>query len=86
MSNLVNAFDFDNPDYSLPVIPEIQTPTTDSSGNFIDVSICEAAYPNQAPPPYGIVSPQLLGVFLSSLVTLRGECLKKSQTLRSRIF
>jgi phospholipase C len=73
MSNLVNAFDFENvrafkikpclmkltiqPDFSIPSIPYIAPPTTDADGNFIDVSICQAEYPTQAPPPYGSQAP-----------------------------
>jgi phospholipase C len=72
MSNLVNAFDFDNvslskpthrrkltiqPDFSIPILPDIAPPATDADGNFIDVSICQADYPNQAPPPYGNQAP-----------------------------
>lgn len=33
------------------------TPTTDADGNFIDVSICEADYPDHIPVPYGIQKP-----------------------------
>jgi phospholipase C len=72
MSNLVNAFDFDNvrnlsislapslssetnshkPDFSIPTIPDIMTPNKDSSGNYDDVSIYQAEYPNLPTPPY----------------------------------
>jgi phospholipase C len=74
MSNLVNAFNFDNvrnlsislapslssetnshkPDFSIPTIPDIMTLNKDSSGNYDDVSICQAEYPNLPTPPYGI--------------------------------
>ncbi|RDW63537.1 hypothetical protein BP6252_11082 [Coleophoma cylindrospora] len=35
MSNLVNAFDFDNPDYSIPDLPVPTTPIKDADGNII---------------------------------------------------
>lgn len=70
MSNLVNAFDFDNvtllftntlinanlqqPDYSIPFLPVIPSPSTDSSGNYNAASVCEALYGHFGPPiPYG---------------------------------
>lgn len=54
MSDLVKAFDFDNPNYSLPSIPTISPPTTDSTGTYNGYAVCEATYPTQRPPvPYG---------------------------------
>jgi len=55
MSDLVNAFDFDNPDYSLPSIPSIASPSVDAStGVWNGYAVCEALYPTQRPPvPYG---------------------------------
>lgn len=54
MSNLLNAFDFDNPDYSLPNIPVAETPTTNSKGDYVGSAQCQAKYPTQRPPvPYG---------------------------------
>lgn len=35
MSNLVNAFDFENPDYSIPDLPFTETPIADDDGNLI---------------------------------------------------
>jgi len=53
MSNLVNALDLDNPDTSLPTIPEAETPDT-AQGKYTGTSNCEAAYPVQRPTvPYG---------------------------------
>ncbi|KAI1323731.1 phosphoesterase family-domain-containing protein [Xylariaceae sp. FL0255] len=55
MSDLVKAFDFENPDYSLPTIPEISAPITDENGNYDGYSVCESTYTVQRPPvPYGI--------------------------------
>ncbi|KAI5459062.1 putative hemolytic phospholipase C precursor [Mariannaea sp. PMI_226] len=35
MSNLLNAFDFDNPDYSIPNLPKPETPIKNSDGEII---------------------------------------------------
>ncbi|KAJ5625030.1 hypothetical protein N7510_001339 [Penicillium lagena] len=54
MSNLLNAFDFDNPDYSLPNIPVAATPVTNSKGTYVGSAQCQAKYSSQRPPvPYG---------------------------------
>lgn len=67
MSNLVKAFDFKNPDFSLPTIASAPTPlrnwkapaTTDGllgalDGNYIGYSICLDTYNVTQPPvPYG---------------------------------
>ncbi|CAG8959840.1 hypothetical protein HYFRA_00001749 [Hymenoscyphus fraxineus] len=54
MSSLVNAFDFTNPDFSLPVIPDAPVPHTNSEGIYDGSSHCESLYSNiQPPPPYG---------------------------------
>ncbi|KAJ5212782.1 uncharacterized protein N7498_004428 [Penicillium cinerascens] len=53
MSNLVNALDLDNPDTSLPTIPEAETPEM-AFGKYTGTSNCEAKYPTQRPTvPYG---------------------------------
>jgi phospholipase C len=53
MSSLVNAFDFANPDYSLPSLPYAPPPHTDSSGNYDGSSYCESLYPVTRPTvPY----------------------------------
>ncbi|RDL29995.1 uncharacterized protein BP5553_10622 [Venustampulla echinocandica] len=44
MSSLVNAFDFANPDYSLPFIPDAPAPHQDASGNYDGASYCENKY------------------------------------------
>lgn len=52
MSNLVNAFDFTNPDYSLPNLPIAKTPDI-SAGVYDGASLCEAQYPTPRPTvPY----------------------------------
>jgi phospholipase C len=54
MSNLVNAFDFDNPDYSLPDLPEAETPDTNSKGGYTGSSNCQSRHSQTRPPvPYG---------------------------------
>ena len=67
MSNLLKAFDFDNPDYSLPSIASVPTPlrnwnapiTTDGllgaySGNYVGTSRCLDKFNVTQPPvPYG---------------------------------
>jgi phospholipase C len=54
MSNLVGAFDFDHPDFSIPSIPDVPTPSTDSSGNYDAAANCQALYGFPKPPiPYG---------------------------------
>jgi phospholipase C len=56
MSNLVSAFDFQNPDYSIPSLPEAPEPHTDDQGAYDGAAYCEATYPVQRPPvPYGDV-------------------------------
>ncbi|KAJ5351714.1 hypothetical protein N7452_000688 [Penicillium brevicompactum] len=54
MSNLVNAFDFDHPNYSLPQIPEADTPDTNSKGEYVGTSNCQSRHAETRPPvPYG---------------------------------
>ena len=53
MGNLMSAFDFQNPDYSLPGLPNAPAPHKDSSGNYDGSTHCEAEYQNNQPPiPY----------------------------------
>ncbi|RFU81928.1 non-hemolytic phospholipase c precursor [Trichoderma arundinaceum] len=53
MSDLTDAFDFDNPDYSIPNLPRPQTPHRDSNGNYDGSSYCQSLYPETQPPvPY----------------------------------
>ena len=55
MSNLLNAFDFDNPDYTIPDLPDSPYPYTDDDGNIVGTYIaCEATYSDVDPTvPYG---------------------------------
>lgn len=54
MSNLVNALDFDHPDYSIPYIPEVEAPAVNDNGEYVGTSNCEATYPQPRPSvPYG---------------------------------
>ncbi|CAG8977770.1 hypothetical protein HYALB_00011155 [Hymenoscyphus albidus] len=67
MSNLLNAFDFDHPDLSLPDITPAETPLTWSrpkvrpdgplgsmSDNYIGAAMCQARHKTAHPPvPYG---------------------------------
>ncbi|PYH92530.1 non-hemolytic phospholipase C precursor [Aspergillus ellipticus CBS 707.79] len=49
MSNLVNALDLDNPDFSLPVLPPAEKPEM-SAGSYVGSSNCEATYSQPRPP------------------------------------
>jgi phospholipase C len=54
MSSLVAAFDFGNPDYSLPNLPDAPAPHTNAQGVYDGSSYCESLYAVQRPPvPYG---------------------------------
>jgi phospholipase C len=53
MSSLVNAFDFANPDYSLPNIPDAPAPHTTADGVYDGASYCASLYNITRPPvPY----------------------------------
>ncbi|KAG9599859.1 phosphoesterase-domain-containing protein, partial [Aureobasidium melanogenum] len=41
MADLTNAFDFNHPDYSIPVLPDISAPSVDGSGQYNGYSLCE---------------------------------------------
>ncbi|KAJ5991937.1 phosphoesterase family-domain-containing protein [Penicillium sp. IBT 35674x] len=54
MSDLVNALDFENPDYSLPHIPEAATPHINNQGNYAGTGECLNRHRDPRPPvPYG---------------------------------
>ncbi len=54
MSNLLNAFDFEHPDYSLPTLADAPPPSKDSSGNYNGYALCQAQYGDPKPSaPYG---------------------------------
>ncbi|KAI8069929.1 phosphoesterase family-domain-containing protein [Gongronella butleri] len=52
-SNLVASFDFNNPDYSIPTLPNIPKPSTDSSGAWDPTQMCEALSDPKSSPPFG---------------------------------
>lgn len=53
MSSLVNAFDFTNPDYSLPNIPDAPAPHKNLLGIYDGAANCESLYPTTRPAvPY----------------------------------
>ena len=53
-STLVNAFDFDHPNYSVPKFAPVTKPATNSKGEWDSTAMCEAI-PNapKTTPPYG---------------------------------
>lgn len=54
MADLTKAFDFSNPDYSIPSMPNASYPSTDSKGNWNGYSVCQSTYSETRPPvPYG---------------------------------
>jgi phospholipase C len=53
MSNLLAAFDFDRPDYSVPTLPDAPMPHTDSNGKYDGSAVCQAKHKVTRPPvPY----------------------------------
>lgn len=53
MGDLLGAFDFENPDYSIPDLPAAAEPHRDSDGKFDGASHCKGLYPSPQPPvPY----------------------------------
>ncbi|KAJ6445259.1 non-hemolytic phospholipase C precursor [Purpureocillium lavendulum] len=53
MGDLLNAFDFDNPDYSLPKMPFAPEPHKNANGNYDGSSYCQSRNPKTRPPvPY----------------------------------
>jgi phospholipase C len=74
MSDLTKAFDFTNPDYSLPTIPDISAPSTDAKGNYDGYALCEATYPTQRPPvPYGEQTAESSLISESGYKCVRGD-------------
>lgn len=54
MADLTKAFNFEKPDYSLPFIPNVTYPSTDSSGKFNGATVCgDQNERSRPPPPYG---------------------------------
>ncbi|KAH8549452.1 phosphoesterase family-domain-containing protein [Umbelopsis sp. PMI_123] len=52
-SSLVNLFDFENPDFSIPKLPYVATPSKDSSGKWDPTEMCEKLTDPKSKPPYG---------------------------------
>lgn len=53
MSNLVDAFDFKNPDYSVPYLPIADEPHKDKDGVYDGSEYCASLFPESRPPvPY----------------------------------
>lgn len=53
MASLINAFDFDNPDYSIPTLPEMKEPHVNSAGDYDGAAYCTSQYNTTRPPvPY----------------------------------
>lgn len=54
MGDLVAAFDFENPDYSVPTLPNAATPHTNKKGAYDGSSYCASKYGNNPQPavPY----------------------------------
>ncbi|OCK82157.1 putative non-hemolytic phospholipase C precursor [Lepidopterella palustris CBS 459.81] len=72
MSDLVKAFDFSNPDYSLPAIPDAETPSQ-TGGIYDGYAICEAKFANRRPPvPYGKQNPATSLISEQGFKTVRG--------------
>ncbi|QIW99400.1 hypothetical protein AMS68_004918 [Peltaster fructicola] len=54
MADLTKAFDFANPDYSIPEALNATYPSTDKNGNWNGYSVCQSTYNTTKPPvPYG---------------------------------
>ena len=55
MADLTKAFDFQNPDYSIPSMPNVSYPSTDAKGSWNGYALCEAKYGSdpRPPVPYG---------------------------------
>ena len=52
LSNLVNAFDFDHPDHSLPHIPKVREAHKDPiTGEFNGAFVCQERFHNHVQPP-----------------------------------
>ncbi len=65
MSPLLNAFDFENPDLSLPSLPDAPAPHTNAQGVYDGSSYCESLYAVTRPEvPYTIqISPDDVASF-----------------------
>ncbi|KIK54164.1 hypothetical protein GYMLUDRAFT_264775 [Collybiopsis luxurians FD-317 M1] len=76
MSNLLNMFDFEHPDYSTVSIPEVPPPHTDPLTSLLDGDVfCEQAFAGfvEAPIPYGKQTPQDSLFTETGFKTVRGS-------------
>ena len=54
MADLTKAFDFENPDYSVPSMPNASYPSRDKHGVWNGYAVCESTWQIRRPPvPYG---------------------------------
>ncbi|GAB5592765.1 hypothetical protein Unana1_07665 [Umbelopsis nana] len=53
VSSLTNLFDFENPDFSIPTLPDVAMPPKDSSGKWDPTEMCEKLSDPKSTPPYG---------------------------------
>ena len=74
MSDLVNAFNFDAPDYSIPELPFAPPPHVNSKGVYDGSSHCEAEYAVLHPPvPYGAQSTNVAALSETGFKSVRGN-------------
>jgi phospholipase C len=80
MSDLTAAFDFANPDYSVPDLPAAQMPSKNSNGDWDGSVQCEAAHKNRQPPaPYNQTSIGNESVVRSAAAKLSQKGFKKTR-------
>lgn len=73
MSNLVNAFDFAKPDYSLPAIPDAPEPHKNSLGVYDGSAYCESLYPTTRPTvPYTSQTSNVASLSEQGFKSMRG--------------
>jgi phospholipase C len=73
MSSLVNAFDFANPNYSLPSLPDAPAPHTNSEGVYDGAAYCESLYPATRPTvPYTNQTTNLASLSENGFKQMRG--------------
>ncbi|KND91864.1 Non-hemolytic phospholipase C [Tolypocladium ophioglossoides CBS 100239] len=76
MGDLVGAFDFENPDYTVPKLPFAAEPHRNSQGNYDGSSYCQSRYSTTRPPvPYkgdGVIG-DLASVVESGFKPVRGQ-------------
>lgn len=74
MSDLVSAFDFQNPDCSIPDVPDTAAPHKNAAGVYDGSSFCEATYKVQRPPvPYTSQNTNVAGLSEQGFKPMRGS-------------